>query len=520
MNILLSHTEIKELVSNKYLCKQSFDTKTRIKTKSNIKLRENKIFETSESIQIVFLSQVEQITINSYKEKTILETHFSVPVGLLSVVEQNKKSLFENKNDDYLTDNAFLVFRASLIHSFLQIYEADIKTLEKWFSFIKNNEKSELFITIIKTISQNGEVPKVPLSAKFAKATKEELQFIWFGQNLGKFYFADNNNKLDDTHRKWLHDLNPTKNYTIENLPNNFLKDREFIISYLLFIKFKRDNIEFSYPIIENMVTEIIKIQDIDFTNIIFWLFIFDGTNKHKYNYYFSSSFSAQILLNFEIIAYKCLNNKEIETKLLFDIAKLKELKDRKPITTTTNCFKSFAENYVFDSDKLRHITRYEDIQNQKENALIELQKINLIEKQQLIYITDNKNTWSNNLSILQICKKIENVLIIFKLEKQIDQDSNLSTEIGKNQLIKDLKRRYNGISFKVILKDNSDKDDREIKNNIKAFVNQFENKSELLFISDSNNKKQKNRENNWLLNSLSDIPIFDETENYIFAYR
>ena len=79
---------------------------------------------------------------------------------------------------------------------------------------------------------------------------------------------------------------------------------------------------------------------------------------------------------------------------------------------------------------------------------------------------------------------------------------------------------KYKNVQFRILLKDVLDKDDREIKNNIKAFVNQFDEFSKIAFISDAYEEVQLTRENNWLINAMSEVPIYDENQNYIFVCK
>lgn len=518
MNIVLSFTEIKDLIANKYLSKKNFYVKKTVKTGTNIKLRKglDMISNIGENKFIIFSSQVEEITVVSKKEKTILETHFDVPIGFLKLKEE--QSLFSATSNEYEIDKQFLLLRNGLISSFLDIYENYFDKLENWFVFIQNLSNVDIFYQIVSSIATKNTLPQVQISAKFAKATKEELEFIWFGQSLASVYFNDNQNKLDENHKNWLHTINPTKNFTIKDIPERFLSDKEFIISYLIYMKLKSRKEFFTVNDIIDNISRIISFNDISNDNVFYWILLFDGLTKN-YNSYFATSFSADLLLGFESTAYDYLKNTNIQ-KQTFSLNKLSNYKklDKKIITS---CFKAFAECNIENTDLLRNITSYEkDLIPQNNNALNELQKINIAQKTGLILISDFTTDIEIQVQILYFLRKVKKVLIVFKQKHKKDMEDSISTEIGKNKFIKSLVNKFPKVEFKIILKNITDKDDREIKNNIKAFVNQFHNYSELLFLSDTIVENQIKRENNWLINAITNIPLYNDSENYLFSYK
>lgn len=518
MNIILSFTEIKDLIANKYLINNSFNVKGTVRRGSNIKLRKgiSTIFNFEENKHIIFLSQVEEITVISKKEKAILETHFDVPIGFLKLKEE--QTLFSADSDEYEIDKSFLSLRSALINSFLKVFDDNFKKISEWYTFIENINNNDIFNSIVSTIANKNTLPQVQMTAKFAKAKKEELEFIWFGQNLGNVYFNNNQNKLDEEHKNWLHTINPTKDFKIKMIPERFLPDKEFILSYLIYIKLKSRKITFTANNVIDKTSKAIEFDDINKNAIYYWILLFESLTT-DYNSYFATAFSADLLLAFELSAYNYLKNTNIQ-KQKFNTAKLNNYKklDKKIITS---CFKAFVDCSVENSDLLRNITSYEkDLIPQKNNAFNELQKIDLAQKTGLILISEFTKNIKTQIEILYFLRKVKKVLVVFKQKRKRDLEDSISTEIGKNRFIKSLEKEYPNIKFNIVLKDITDKDDREIKNNIKAFVNQFDNFSRITLFSDSLVEKQVKRENNWLINVISKIPIYDENQNYIFVYR
>ena len=520
MNIVLSFTEIKELIANKYLCRENFITKKSYKSGSNVKLRKevNNILSVEENISIVFLSQIEAIAVTNSKHKSILESHFDVPLGLLKLI--GRKIPYGDEYE-YRIDKSFLLLRSSLISSFLKLFEDDFNELEGWHSFISNFSQSDIFRLIVNSIANKNALPQVQMSSKFAKATKEELEFIWFGQSLGKVYFSENKDRLDDEHKNWLHKLNPKpkEDFVIASVPDKFEGDKEFILSYLIYIKLNSKKISLGVEVIKGYINEIIKDKNVCKNTVCYWILLFDGLSSN-YNSYFATASSTDLLLSFETITYNFINKAKIQVAG-YDIDKLKRFKeiDKK---TRTAYFKSYAECSVENSDLLRNITSYEkDLVPQIYNAVQELQKINLGQKKGLIFISEyTQLVIDDELKILFYLREIEKVLIIFKVNQTVEPDNSIAIEIWKNKIIKNLENKYKNVQFRILLKDVLDKDDREIKNNIKAFVNQFDEFSKIAFISDAYEEVQLTRENNWLINAMSEVPIYDENQNYIFVCK
>jgi len=239
--IYLDDADARKLFLNKYLSKSTFKGGSRKKTGVlSFHFGNNqKPIETMDS-DLVFLSQFDYVNIDSKDVLKVYAKNYNVPVGFLHSDNKRKKSTlpFAEEESSITIDHKFLAIRRALLNSFLVFYGKGIPQIKQWFELYSSIKVlPDPFFELFQEIINSRELPTIKATGQLAKETKSVLQYIYFGRYLGKHFFEENNEKLDEKHKKWFEKLNPEEEMDVDKIPPMFKSIAEPIIGYNLAIK-------------------------------------------------------------------------------------------------------------------------------------------------------------------------------------------------------------------------------------------------------------------------------------------
>lgn len=513
--IYLDDIQTRQIFLNKYLKEKEFKEGSKpspdynsfefIKGKSVIPLPDK---------QVVFLSHFELATIKSEYDKNIFNRNYDIPIGFLATAKTSvdNKIPFETTTPDIQLDYEFLIIRKGLLNSFIASFNGRDSDFKNWFSVLNNlNQLPVIVGSLLASIIAIKDFPQVEMTAKLSKNTKLELQFIYIGRILGETYFKSNNNKTDDVHRDWLMNLNPEKQINIAGIPEKFIDDAAIIIGYILALKFSMSNKQ-SMTIVRNFLDELTLSDDVinKKDEILFYTFFWLGTINQKLNTIFQTSITSDILLSIEKKSYQLSKNITVPffdfftDKFVLDWCKIKS----ENLRSSSKRFTEYCKMISGESPKER-----------TEKQIIEkIAPYNLLSKKVLFFFFKDDSSLDRLWDMLQQLRFIEHVLLILKQYiSPSEKDFNLENDILLNSIKKQFAKNYSKVNFEIITKNALDTDDRDIINNLKAYMHQNCTESNFVYLTDSRNERDSYRENLWLGTAFSSTPIFSKEENYLF---
>jgi hypothetical protein len=517
MSIYLRDDQIRLLFLNKYLESNKFITKRPKEYCSSLEFLKGEKPILLNKREIVFLSQFKQAEIKSDNEKNTFYCNYNIPECFLKSeknVTNFQRDIFDEEKNEFNNNKQFLFIRRALINSFIASFNGDEIDLDNWFLFINSKEKLSFLIEIIlPEIVEQKDFPQVEMTAKFSKKTKTELQFFHFGRILGRVYFKENDDKMDDIHRDWLMNLNPEKDVYIGNIPEKFKEDIAIIIAYVLTLKFSiytsEINIDYAKEILKNIDKGVIfEIKN----EILFYIFFWTGLLNPEFDNYFHTNTSAKIICYIDKKSYQFTNKTTTLISAIFtddEIKKYKQLK-KKNITEKSKVFKDYCKMLYGD---IHHETEKQIMEEIKSNNIY-FESNNPFSKEVLIVFFENESLISSLEKRSNQLLSIKNSLLVYEFI-QTTKDYTLNNEHFIGSIKKQLEERYPKIQFEIITKNTHDMDDREIKNNLKAYMRRYCTKSNYLYFI--NTKTIENRYVIWIRESFYIIPKFSKDENYLF---
>jgi hypothetical protein len=367
--------------------------------------------------------------------------------------------------------------------------------------------------TIIIAAIEVKDFPQIPLTPQFAKSSKKELQFIFLGRILGELYFKDNNGRADDAHRNWLMKLNPVGDIEIGAVPERFVPISASVLGYILAIKFSDNNSDNLLEIIRTYLRErdLQSESTISSEVVLFYGMFWSGLLNFDFTRYFHTSLSREVLLDIEKKAY-CLT-KNPDVKIFDDFTeeianqwiKIKSEKGNVP-------GKRFSEYCKMHSGEVpKERTLHE--------VLAKTEPYNLRNKRVLIFFFTGNPELHYLETVLRCIRWVEYVFLVYLHPgAQEKDDSGIETGHYIGSIKKEFNEVFRNISFETTVKKMNNPDDREIINNLKAFMKNRCTENNFLFYS-SAGKNEDDRISLWVGKAFSKTPVFDSSENYLFVH-
>ncbi len=524
MKIELDFKTIKDLIGNKIIVQSEFLEKSELSIGIELYENESPLFSTGNQQAILF-SQVKKINIQNKDEKEILTAHFNVPPGIITENEIPKRlelPFNENTKGDITNLPTYIFLRRGIIHLFINTYENSIDKIDTMWDFLQSLQQTDLLNKVLEGFLATNDFPLEKLTAKTATSTKNELAYIWFGRTLISLFLNGVDDETTENHKSWLRKSNPTKDeFKIEYIPENFSKEQYLVIAYLMLIRKRSIKIKTTEEYFKQHISNHLVLNDIDNDAVFFWMLLIEGCLLSKYDDFFATPYSREWMKSFEIKALELAGLKTGEFEQPLAIQELISLKngDADPLQ---KCFTSYLKTVLTDKESIRMInktlTTRKDILNQREKSVVEINKICLNNKKLLLITAKDSDNINNYLQITKVIKSLRNVMIIYKSNDPKLFEDAVNLQIQKNKWASKLQRDFKIENIEILFKNIDDTDDREIRNNLKAFLSKYDGIADLLFVSDnSSNSPEYQREQNWLLSATSPIPIFSEDENYLF---
>lgn len=367
-----------------------------------------------------------------------------------------------------------------------------------------------LIYKLLPLIIESKDFPQIEMTARFAKNTKRELQFIYLGRVLGEIYF---DGKTDDLHREWLMKLNPENEMNILDIPEKFKSESVWILGYILSLRFASTP-EIAISELHSFLSGINGFDSAKFNEdeVIFCTFFWLGSLNEKLNYLFHTSFSADLLLSIEKKSFQLSRN---ETHI-FDFYSEKIISDWiqnkfARLTPSSKRFTTYCE--MFSGSKPEERTEAEIIEK--------IAPYNLLTKKVLFVFIKDDSLLLRLRNMLQQLRFIEHVLIILKYiggHNEKESDNNLENDLIIGKIKNLFSKDFPKLTFEVISKNLSEEDDRDIINNLKGFMRKYCTESNFVYLTDSKvNSKESQVENHWLGYAFAKTPIFRKEESYLF---
>jgi len=514
--IYLDDQQTRKFFLNKYLESEIFfeDSKPKLYYNS-FRFFDHQNVITFNNKQIVYLSQFQNAVIKSERDLNIFLLNYNLPQGFLELGKStsNFKFKFESENLEIEIDSTFLSIRRALLNGFEKAFSGSDEDLTSWFSLLNELRVLPLIIAkMLPVIIEMNDFPQIEMTAKLAKSTKIELQFIYFGRLLGEIYFQDFQGKTDDEHREWLMALNPAKELKISNPPERFKADFAVIVGFITALKTISSDSVNSIEGVKLILKSSFPGDSISgiLNQAIFYCFFWLGLLSKRFDNYFHTRISASLLLALDIKAYELRHNSigtilpKFENTEVDNWLKLKREKNK----PSGKRFKEYCKMYSGNVPKERT----------QQQIIEKIEPYNLLTKKVLIVFFRNDSSLNSLWVILQQLRFIEVVLLVYKQEfTKTRNDIDIENDILISSIKRQFAKNYSKIQFEIVLKNMLDNDDRDIINNLKGFMNKHCGISNFVYLSDSNSPKESLRENLWLGTAFNKAPIFNDAENYIF---
>jgi len=513
--IFLNDKQTKQLFINKYLELDNFITGTGKRSNYNSFqfYKEQAPLKTSES-QIVFLSQFISASIFSKNDKNNYNRNYDIPLGFLKDGLSDKKVEINFGDDkEIFIDHEYMSIRRSLLNSFLASYDSNSEDFNTWFTFFRTLDKfPEIFVSLLSIITDLKEFPQISITPQFAKSTKIELQFIYFGRVLAETYFKENNNKTDDIHKNWLMHLNPERKIQVLPIPDKFIADSDIIIGYILALHFSSStkNISMSDAklFLVNAISNNSNIKNQD--QILFYCFLWLGLLNQKLNNYFHTKYSIDILYYIESNSYILTKNldkalfPEIMSSVVSDLMEPAKIKNKSKS-------KSFSEYcLMLSGESPKEFTEKE--------VITKIQPYNLRSKKVLLYFFRNDSSLKDLWILLQSLNVFQNILLIYMHDQSLkDQDIIMERDLELGKIKSKFVKEFSKIDFQIITKNVSDPDNSDIINNLKGYMSKYCNENNFVYLSDSVKTKDLDTESIWIGSAFSKTPIYNSGFNYLF---
>lgn len=513
--IYLDESDARKLFLNRYLSKKTFKRGVRKKT-GVLSFHFGSNFEPMEynKKSVVFLSQFDYVNITSDSGRKVYVQNYNVPVGFFQTDSSKEKASlkFSKSGQDLHIDQPFLAFRRAMLNSFLSFYDKGLKQIDKWFELYLSLELlPNPFYELFEDIIVRNDFPIVKATGKLAKESKSVLQLIYLGSFLAKNLFKENDGLLDDAHKKWLRRLNPEEEIEVGVIPKKFQSVAELIIGYALAIQSKankRKGIK-SYESYSNSISFLNK-KELEIDTIHFFQAFWSGVLNRELDNYFHVPDSSMLLLVIEARAYQVVKQTDN-----YDLNIIEEAKES--IKKTKSDDKRILNARYSKYCEL--ISGKKPDAKTKEDLLKSIYNYDLRSKKTLIFFLSSQSYLYRVRDIIGAFSQLKNVLLIHKYQLDTEsENTDISIDLLLGKLRKEVSEYKNDIKVEVLGKNMSNDDDRDIVNNLKAYLKSYNTEKRFLFASDSMDKDDIEKEQLWLGKALSSTPLFDEEKDYIFV--
>ncbi len=517
--IFLNDQQTRNLFLNKYLESREFLTGFKPAGDcSSFEIPKNTTLSKNADNQLIFLSQFSSAFVKSEKELNIFHLNYEIPRGFLHTGTQAGKStasiIFSDPEKETEINPIFLSLRSALLQTFTGAVSGRDADLRNWFSMMNNLTALSGFEKVIIAEAIAGkDFPQVPITGKFAKSSKKELQFIFLGRILGDLFFRDNNGKSDDVHRNWLLKLHPDGELKTGPVPERFTPIAESVLGYIIALKYHDKNQGNPVEIFRNNIQEIRVNTEGEFPadEVFFYYLFWTGLLKNEFTRYFHTSITSEILLSIEKKAYGLT----METKDgLFDLFTEDDV---------NHWIKIKSEKTHIPGKRFSEFCKMHSGEVPKEKTLAEVlaktEPYNLRNKKVLLFFFTGDQALNYLATVLRCISWIEHVFLIYLHPGEEQKDnSGIETDRYIGSIKKEFCEVFRNISFETTVKKMNNADDREIINNLKGFMKNRCNEDSFLFYS-SAGKPVEDRISLWIGKAISKTPVFESTENYLFVH-
>lgn len=288
---------------------------------SSFKIGTTKLFaisynsDSKTNKDVLFFSDINEITIPDKDVIPHLNTHYGIPNGLIKYVQSDKVKYNNIKFDSVSTpvDELYLGIRRALLYATVwTMKKIDSDDVKESIELLLSEKTRDFIYKFSEKIIIGKQYPERKPEVKSLDDQQYDYQFIAMGVFLTNYFFPDLD-KMEGIHRDWL--LDNCNCGDLMNAPDKFVGFEAIIAGYLIALKASNRGITDIDFVIEK--SEKVKVQNrMDKFLMIYAALYFIGLFESKSDRYFFVASASELFKELENIAWLLANGNDFDNKL------------------------------------------------------------------------------------------------------------------------------------------------------------------------------------------------------------